>query len=904
MDATSVERRTSVQKITQKVSLPCLRPFGKSWLLLPLLWLSSACTLVSVGHTVKKDFGPALSTGDVPRLVKLSTPELGELFSRFTDAEIRQLLRWGSTPPPAKPGRATAKPGKVSTKPDAPPKISGSLDGFSSNGNRARLRVKSGNVKYTFVMHRIRSRWLVHDILIHRPGGQWSFQAILGLFITAKDILGDARRGVTSEQRMTPALAAALGPLVARLPAWGLLAKRDKEPDDESGQEPLLAFVDLAFSGDDATATFRVAGLPVDLMARRSGKGWVLRDAVLRVPDRPALGLLALARALGPTLVVLGDMRYAPGRAPYAFEKVQALLDEKLAGQLVPVLSPLWSPVVPLLASRLRPKPIPADKGGPGKPAVPGARALLASVLSAVSWKENGADLETRLASGGWTLTTRWTTEGRLSKVSIWTGTQEILPRHLAGFAPFSHWWNAVVSGQWSEPATWLHEGVRLLAAPLSSVEPLLPATLSLFPGPLPVSRLRPLLLPGTTSAIGDPGPGTAPSTGDDVAASGGKHPPVRLERFAFTPGQVVLEISTLGRRWHWSWIWENEVWRLQSIRLDGSQDLLPYVLLLPPAWRALEGLSSRSADLFASSLSPDMQKKLGPGLRELFTTFGPWIETLLRETLEVLHLTLVEPPQWKEKPTDGVVPERPSPIALPKLPLLDTGKRTLRVEGRTIGFALRPDGAWGLLLPDPPPVKERTSIQDHALAIQELWPTLAGLYLGLATADPVALARFSSRDFTRKVWRQVSGKQFGRLLERLGVEVPLLTGRDIVGLLLPDRTPAVPLSATGTVGDMIDGVRRLSNLRPASVLPTLARKAASTGRRPPSVRILGTLVHTDRRYPFAEIWLLIDQKRVDLNFSWDAKRSLFVLDEIRVQMKVLGRDMTFGLKDHLKNFL
>ncbi|MBU1411653.1 hypothetical protein KKC22_09065 [Myxococcota bacterium] len=869
--------------------MPCLRPFGKSWLFLPLLWLSSACTLMSVGNTVKKEFGPALSRGDVPRLVKLSTPELGDLFSRFTDAEIRQLLRWGSTPPPKKSGVASAKPG-------AAPKITGSLDGFSSSGNRARLRVKSGNIKYTFLMHRIRSQWRVHDILIHRPGGQWSFQAILGLFITAKDILEEARRGVTSELRMSRTLADALGPVVARLAAWGLLAKQAKPEEDENGREPLLAFVDLSFSGDDATATFRVAGIPVDLKTRRSGKGWVLQDAVFRVPGRPALGLLMLARSFGPALVVLGDMRYAPGQAPYAFERVQSLLDERLAGQLVPVLSPLWSPAVPLLASRLRPKKIPGDKVIPGGPAGVGARALLGALLTAVTWKNAGPDMEVRLAYDGWALTTLWTTTGKLSKVSIWTGTHEILPRHLAGFAPFSHWWNAVVSGQWSDPATWLHEGVRLLAAPLSAVEPLLPRTLSLFPGPLPVSRLRQLLLPGTTSAMGDAEPAA-----EEVTASGGKHPPVQLERFSFTPGEVVLDISTLGRRWHWSWRWERETWRLQSVKLDGTHDLLPYVLLLPPAWRALEGLSTRSADLFTSALAPDVQKKLGPGLRELFSTFGPMIESLLRESLEVLQLTLVAPPQWKEKPPAGS--GTAAPVVPLQLPLLDPVKRTLKVAGRTLGFALLPDGAWGLLLPEPPPVKERGTIPEHALAIMELWPTLAGLYLGLATSDPVALARFSSRDFSRKVWRQVTGKQFGRLLERLGVEVPLVSGRDVVGMLLPDRTPAVPLSTTGTVGEMVDGVRRLSNLRPSNVLPTLARKAAED-RPPPSVRILGTLVRSDRRYPYAEIWLLIDKKRVDLNFSWDAKRRMFVLDEIRVQMKVLGRDMTFGLKDHLKNFL
>jgi hypothetical protein len=893
MAATSVEGSSSVRNTSQTVSLPCLGRFGKSWLLLPLLWLSSSCTLITVGNTVKKDFAPALSRGDVPKLMRHSTPGLGHLFAHFTEGEIRQLMRWGSTPPPSK----SKKTGKTapSTPPATTPKISGSLDDFSSNGDRARLRVKSGSVKYTFVMQRIHKRWLVDDIVIHRPGGPWSFQAILGMFVTAKNILEDARQGLVSDQRMSPELVTALSPMVERLPAWGLLNKPGKdEPEEAADREPLLAFVDLSFSGDDAVAVFRVAGVPVDLKVRRLGKGWALQDVVFRVPGRPVLPLLWLARAIGPALVTLGDMRYVHGNAPYAFARVRDLLDDDLSIQLAPVLAPVWGSLSPLLASRIRPAeakngvPVSADTSA-------SAADRVKRVLDLLTWKQEGNSLALDLQAGTWGVLTRWSSDGRLSHLVVTTGKRQIQTRHLSGFAPFSRWWESVLTGQVGNLAGWLHEGLRLLDEPYASLEPLVPRALTLPPG------LDALLHSVRAGRNGRPaGPATGP----------GPIPEVRLEHFSFTPERTEIEIATLGRRFLWSWHWRAEVWRLESLKLDRSTDLLPALWLLPPAWRALEGLTTRSADLFTSALAPDVQQKVGPGVKELFTTCGPWIDAFLREAIEVLLLTLFEPPQWRQAPGPTPPKEPPAavsdaPVTRPALPVLDTQRRALSFAGRTLVFAPLPDGAWGLRLPEPPPVKARTAIADHALAIPELWPTLAGLYLGLATADTTALARFSSADFTRKVWRQVGGKRLNRLLDRLGVDVPLFTGRDLVGLLLPDRTPAVPIPATGTLGDMVGGLRSLSKVKPTSVLPALASKAASAGAsNAPAVRILGTLVRADRRYPFAEIWLLVNGKRVDLNFTWDASRRLFVLHEIRVQLKVLGRDMTFGLKDHLKNFL
>jgi hypothetical protein len=885
--ASSLERRGSGRpKSGRSHSVPRPGSFGKAWLFLPfLLWLGSGCTLMSVGNTVKKDFAPALSRGDVPTLVRHSTPELGELFARFTQAEIQQLLRWGTTPPPSKTTKTDAK--------STPTKISGSLDDFTSSGNRARLRVKSGPVRYTFVMHHLGGRWRVHDILIHRKAGDWSFQQILSLFLSAKELLAAARLGQVDPVRTDPALAAALAPVVARLPAWGLLQKKESV-DDESVDDdgPLLAFVNLVFRDKGAVVSWRIAGIPVDLSLRREKNLWVLEDAVARVEGRPPLGLAATLRALGPALVALGDMRWMPGSGPYAWDRVRALLHDDLAASLSPVLTPVWRPFSPLLSSRFRKVPGASDPGGaPSRSGSPARR--LREALGRLNWSREGQDLVLSLEAGTWGVRTRWSDSGRLTNLVVMTGRQEIRTRHLAGFAPFSRWWDSLLTGQVSDPARWLHEGLRLLDEPYAGLEPLVPRTLTLPPGLF--ALLRATWPPAKGKAAPDKDARPAP---DDLAHL----PPVRLEHFSFTPERTELEIGALGRRFLWVWRWRQETWRLASLQVDRSTDLLPVLWLLPPAWRAVEGFNTRSAPLLTSALSDPAAGRLGPGLAVLFDTHGKWLGELVDETLELLRLKLNQPPQWKEKSSTPA--NDPGPAATE--PVLDARVRTLTVGGRTLAFSVRQDGAWGLTLPEPPAVKSRTTIGDHALAIVELWPTLAGLYLGLAASDTTALARFSSTDFTRKVWRKLPGKKLATMLDRLGVEIPPVTGQAVVDLLFPGHAPVVPVPEQGSASDVFSGLRRLAGGAPVKALPKVARQVVAAGgkTRSPSVRILGTLVRSDRRYPFAEIWLLVDGRRIDFNFSWDASRKIFVLNEVRAQVKVLGRDMTFGLKDNLNTFL
>ncbi len=868
---------------------------------------AAGCTLMSVGNTVKKDFGPALSRGDVPALVRHSTPELGALFSHFTQQEIQQLLRWGS--PPSGDGKSTSDPG--GSRDSGPPKISGSLDSFSSDKNIARLRVKSGKIKYTFVCHRIKRRWRVHDIIIHRPQGDWHFSRILGLFASARKVVFDARQGTTNRELLHPELADALEPLINRLPpvlevfrGSGPEEAPDSESSDNTSPSP-LRFLDMDLQKALAEVRFAVFDIPVTIFATAANGVWRIRDIRLEPPERPPLTLSRLAVTFSNVLVASADALVDSHPEFMPWSHIESFIHPDLRAQIAPVLAPLWPQLGGHLAERFsRKSPEPAEpdskpENDENKPAArpaptrPPLAEVIPGLLRDLHWKVEASHMEFRYRQPDWEFFTRWNGQGMLEHMALETGGQVIHGRHLSGFAPLSRWLQNADNDD-LDPGLWLRQGLRLLAEPYSGIEKLLPETLTLIPA---------VETEATTTTAASPG-----TAGQRVAVAEQKlsaMPPVQVARFAFTPELMEVGLLLGGRKLALAWVWRENTWRLKQARLQ-NEDLLPYTFLLVPLWRAWEGLMTLDAGLFSSALGPDPRKKLQPGLAEVFSQYERSLRVLFRDTLEILIHTLGSPPIWKNGPPKARDKDRTAPSGTAFAALLNPAERTLRVGGNTLSFAADPDGAWGILLPSPPPVRARREPSDHALAIVELWPTLAGLYFGLANSDLRALARFSSADFNARVWRRMNQRQFQAMMRKLGADVSMVTGRDVVEMLLPDRVPVEPPAPSRSNAAAWRAIRRAAGASPPQVLekltPTTSRPSAAG--RAPAARILGTLVRSDRRYPFAEIWLLIDGRRVDINFSWDARRNMFVLNDIRVQLKVLGRDMTFGLKNNLNMFL
>ena len=160
----------------------------------------------------------------------------------------------------------------------------------------------------------------------------------------------------------------------------------------------------------------------------------------------------------------------------------------------------------------------------------------------------------------------------------------------------------------------------------------------------------------------------------------------------------------------------------------------------------------------------------------------------------------------------------------------------------------------------------------DHLLAVPELWPVLAGLYLGLAQESPGQLAAFSSPDFNARVWRKLGKSGLQNLLKKFGISIELPDGRALVrAWLLAPPTPAAenpPKSGTA------------------------------------ALRITGTQLRMQGRWPFAKIFLDAGGKDLEIKFSWDSRRKMLVLDDVRITVAIFGRNMQLSLKNDLNKLL
>lgn len=832
------------ENLRQRDSVTRNRRCGKAyWLAVGVLFaaLMPACTLLSVGRFIKNEYAPAMGRADTKRLASLSTPELADLYGRLTDAQLRALMQMGTAPAPK---------GSVSQKAGSAP--SGKLDAFSSSKSRAWMRVKSGGQKITFRLRRVRGNWRVEDLWIHQKQGHWSFRDVLGLYALALRLGEDFRAGHLDAERVEPSLHAALAPLAARMHAWGVFREKpDEEPDTGDAGES-MRLVNLTFSEEGARVDVAWGKLEVSVRAVHR-KEWKLAGVELRLPGRPVLSLEKLARVLGPALMRLGDMRFSPGPEAFSYERVAELFAAPLRERLDPVMAPLWRSLAPLLPELVRSsakeghapekKPANADAG---------KKAVLDAWLQKVGWAPAGDGLEiflridernaARLA---------FDARGCITDFRVTIDSQTITAFHVAGFAPFVRWWEAVAGGKWTDPVRWLHEGLKLLDETHAGIEKQLPGRFSLIP-------LR----------LAAPAVSKSSSFGGNPAA---RHlPPMKLKSLRMAPAQVDLVMQVWGHDFHWTWMFADGIARLSGVNLDGRQELLDFLHPLAPLWRLLEGLASGDAPMAESALGPQAQARLGAPLAELVRVQGDFLQRFLREAAAVLVLKIAAGTEsGADSKRPGASGDAPAGGGLQNI-RLDVAARELVLGEMRVRFGLRTDGAWGFELPEPSPVRARRGAADHLLAVPELWPVLVGLYLGLVQESPGKLAAFSSPDFNAKVWRRLGRTGLQKLLKKFEISLEAPRADRLFGGADSARSGASGGAPAGGGG----------------------------------VRITGTQLRMQGRWPFAKIFIDAGGKTVEVKFSWDSRRRMLVLDDVRITVKILGRDVRLSLKNDLNQLL
>lgn len=796
-----------------------------------VMMFAPACTLLSVGRFIKNEYAPALGQSDTRRLAALSTEKLADLYGRLTDEQLRRLMQLGTTP---SSGPSTSK--------TAP---AGQLDAFSSKGNRARLRVKSGGQKITFLVRRVRGQWRVEDLWIHQKHGHWRFQDVLELYVLALQLIDGLHMGKLDAALVEPSLYEALLGLVERLPQWGVLRKPHESTKEEEETTNKLRMVDLTFSPNAAQVAFAWGQLQASIFLSHQDT-WKLSGAQLHVFDREPLSLETLAKVLGPTLIVLGDMRFAPQPEVFSYERVAGLLATPLRQQLDSVFAPLWRTIVPFVPSLVQSSTTTANANAKAS-ANTSFIENWGAWLQKVNWKlsrEGGLEIVLHINTKN-SARILWDTNGKVTSFQVMLDGQEITTAHLAGFAPFAHWWEAVVSGEWNNPVRWVHEGVLLLDKKYAHIEKQLPRTFSLFHNPfLPSSSsLSKVMHPGNPAAL--------------------HLPPMKMHSLQLTSTQLHVIMNAWDRNFDWTWSFSEGLWRLSSVKLEEKWELLDFLYILPPLWRLVEGLAVADGQMVVSALGPQAQARLGAPLQELLRVQGVFVMQFFKDAVftglsAVLNTTTDGAQVFSKMHLDKNVQQIQ----------LDTKNRVLLLPQMQVQFGLRDDGVWGVELPTPKPVRERHTVAEHLLAMPELWPTLIGLYLGLAQQSPARLAAFSSPDFNAKVWRKLGRTGLQNLLKKFEISIEPLQAK----MLFTQPQP------------------QLRHARPSD--------------NNAKVQITGTQLRMQGRWPFAKIFLDANGKKIELKFSWNSRRQMLVLDDVRIMVTILGRTMQLSLKNDLNALL
>lgn len=772
-----------------------------------------------------------MEKGDTRRLAVLSTEKLADLYGRLTDEQLRRLMQLGTTP---SSGPSTSK--------TAP---AGQLDAFSSKGNRARLRVKSGGQKITFLVRRVQGKWRVEDLWIHQKQGHWRFQDVLELYVLALQLIDGLRIGKLDAALVEPSLHEALMEIVERLPQWGVLGKLHESTEEEKEEKTTnkLRMVDLTFSPNAAQVDLAWGQMNASIFLSHQDT-WKLSGAQLRVFDREPLSLETLAKVLGPTLVVLGDMRFAPQPKVFTYERVAGLLATQLRQQLDPVFAPLWRTIVPFVPAMVQSSTTTANAKASASTS---SMEKWGAWLQKVNWKlsqEGGLEIVLHISTKN-IARVSWDTDGKVKSFQVMLDGQEITTAHLAGFAPFARWWESVTGGKWNNPVRWVHEGVLLLDEKYTHIEKQLPRTFSLFHNPfLPTSASLSKVMPqGNPASL--------------------HLPPMKIQSLQLTSTQLHVIMNVWNRDFDWTWIFSEGSWRLSSVKLEGKWELLDFLYILPPLWRLVEGLAVADGQMVVSALGPQAQARMGAPLQELLRVQGVFVMQFFKDAAltglsAVLNTTTDDAQVSSKMHIDKNVEQIQ----------LDMTNRVLSLPSMQVQFGLRKDGVWGVELPTPKPVRERRTVAEHLLAMPELWPTMIGLYLGLAQQSPARLAAFSSPDFNAKVWRKLGRTGLQNLLKKfeLSIEPPQAK------MLFTQPQPQV--------------------------------RHARPGEKNTKVQITGTQLRMQGRWPFAKIFLDANGKKIELKFSWNLRRQMLVLNDVRITVTILGRTMQLSLKNDLNVLL
>ncbi|MGM0596533.1 MAG: hypothetical protein ACQES9_05780 [Myxococcota bacterium] len=791
---------------------------SKFILFLTLLLANSSCTFLRVGKMLKYDFSPALKEGNPQKISSYSTRRFGKVLNRFNQHELKSILDYGQD---------NDSSGKTSSD-------DFSYESFSHKGKRAVFKVENNGSTIRFICKQEKGDWKVDDIIFNNQESTFSFRDILGIFHTIKQVVDSLQQNTIPRPWLSSRLAEAgkvFLPYSSHfLKDFQLFPKKKKKEKKEKKKKKkkFIKSFNLATTnkGGKIQVETKLGKFRIDL--HRKVDLWKINKIYVKPPDKPVISLSALSKYFHSILKV-GSYVLFNNNQPNTHKKIQLFLQlfsPKLKKSFKKT-APLLQEFMASLAFTKLTKVFSPSQGDNIKNSVSVKNQSLQQYLNLFDYEFSNKDLFFLINSKEFKLKLKLNSRGKIADIILKHKKNKIELDDLISFIP----WYSVLTEFLKIPENpkqrrkKLDKILGLLNNKhLKNIKEALPPEIAikwwkLFSGLLAES-------PDKDSAKNRKNKKISPQFNLDSVRN-------LIQNFHFSRDQT-------GRHLHASLKFKNQPlqiklsrnsykWHLSSVKLPaiGNKNLLQWVQLLPFVINFSEGLLQADSRIFLKAFSSSFAGNLKSSWELAFKLHGKKLEKLFSGVQDLI-LKKMGPDIFNlDKPTQN----KKNVTANSTFPRLEQkGKLlTLHLGKEKFFFKKNSNHNWGLAYSNSPKISKKNPLQ-----FIELVPMLISYYYGMRSLNENYLRKFSSYKFNRNIWNKISRKQLRAAFRRFDITIPAITPNMIVDSLLPQNSTTQEVSGVNNSVDFRD-----------------------------------FHFYRYRRWPFAEIMLTVDGRKMDLQYGW-----------------------------------
>ncbi|MDA3865079.1 MAG: hypothetical protein PF689_14555 [Deltaproteobacteria bacterium] len=807
---------------------------SKFILLLLLLLVNSSCTFFRVGKMLKYDFAPAFKEGDPKKISSYSTRRFGKVLNKFNQHELKTILNFGQD---------SDSSGKTSSD-------DFSYESFSHKGKRAVFKVESNGSTIRFICKNEKGDWKVDDIIIKNLGNTFSLRDILGIFHTIKKVVEKLQQNTVPRTWLSPQLAKAtevfLPYSLHYLKDFQLFPKKKKKEKKKKEKNSFIKKFNLDTTNKGGKIQFetKLGEFRIDL--QRKIDFWKIQKIAVKPPDKPIISLSALSKYFHSILEVASFVLFK-NKHPNTEKKFQLFLQlfspkfKKSFKKTAPLLQNF---LASLSFSKLT-NVLTSPQKGNTKISDSKIGNSWQQYLNLFHYEFVRDNLFFRINSKKFKLEFKLSPQGKIADIILKYENHKIELDDLISFIP----WYSVLAKFNTIPATPGQRRAKLNSLldllhenHLTGIKEALPNEIS--------TKWWKLISKLLTKSDGRKSAKNHNAALDFNLNSAKK----MMRDFHFSSDQserhlqVKLQIKNQPLLIKFSR--SSYKWQLASIKLPGtnSEELLQWIKLLPFVINLSEGLMQTNSGIFLKAFSSDFAANLKSSWELLFKLHGKKLKKLFGQVQELALKRVDSHSLNLNKKTENNQANTEA-FTFPRLE--QKGKLlTLSFKKDKLFFRKNSNHNWGLAYSDSLKIDKKNQFQ-----FIELVPMLISYYYGLRSLKKHYLRKFSSYKFNRNIWNRISRKQLESTFQRFNIQIPAITPELIVDSLLPQNStsPATPGADN-------------------------------------SVDLRSFHFYRYRRWPFAEIMLTVDGRKLDLQYGWQKKQKRWVLRDIKVEQSFLGK--------------